>query len=61
MSPIPHTVDLSIKPEVAAFFDAIRKNSAAPVLADFADALRTQRTVDAIRRSLGSGRIELVD
>jgi myo-inositol 2-dehydrogenase / D-chiro-inositol 1-dehydrogenase len=47
--------------EVAAFFDAIRKSSAAPILADFSDALRTQQTVDAIRRSLGSRRIERVD
>jgi len=47
--------------EVAAFFDAMRKDSATPILVDFADALRTQRTVDAIRRSLESGRIERVD
>jgi myo-inositol 2-dehydrogenase/D-chiro-inositol 1-dehydrogenase len=47
--------------EVAAFFDAMRKDSATPILVDFADAQRTQRTVDAIRRSLGSGRIERVD
>ena len=47
--------------EVAAFFDAIRKDSTTPVLSDLPDAMRTQRTVDAIRRSLRSSRIEPVD
>jgi predicted dehydrogenase len=47
--------------EVAAFFDAIRKGSTEPILSDFADAIRTQRVVDAIRRSLVSQRIETVD
>lgn len=47
--------------EVAAFFDAIHKGSTDPILSDFADAMRTQNTVDAIRRALGSGRTEAVD
>ena len=47
--------------EVAAFFDAIRKDSTAPILSDLPDAVRTQGTVDAIRRSLKSSRIEPVD
>jgi myo-inositol 2-dehydrogenase / D-chiro-inositol 1-dehydrogenase len=46
--------------EVAAFFDAIRKDSPGPILSDFPDAMRTQQTVDAIRRALASGRIEPV-
>ena len=47
--------------EVAAFFAAIRKDSTTPILSDLPDAMRTQRTVDAIRRSLRSSRIEPVD
>ena len=47
--------------EVAAFFDAIRKDSTTPILSDLSDALRTQRVVDAIRRSLVSHRPEPAD
>ena len=47
--------------EVAAFFDAVRKRSPAPILSDFRDAMRTQRVVDAIKRSFVTGGIEAVD
>ena len=44
--------------EVAAFFEAMDTGVRAPIRSDILDAIATQRTVDAIRRSLVSHRIE---
>lgn len=46
--------------EAAAFFAAIESNDQGMVLCDLEDALKTQRAVDAIMRSVRSGRAERV-
>lgn len=46
--------------EAAAFFEAIKARDQGLVLCDLEDAVRTQRVVDAIRRSARTGRPELV-
>jgi predicted dehydrogenase len=46
--------------EVAAFFDAVRKDSPEPILCDFREAIGTQRAIDAIRRSSMTQRTEPV-
>jgi myo-inositol 2-dehydrogenase / D-chiro-inositol 1-dehydrogenase len=49
-----------IRVEVAAFLDAVRTGDQTLVESDFEDALRTQLAVDAILRSIRSGRPERV-
>ena len=46
--------------EVAAFLEAVSKDSSDPILCDFTDAVQTQYVVDALKRSILSGHIEQV-
>jgi len=60
--PTPPEVDKSavFREEVAAFLDAIRSGSEERILCNLEDALKTQLVVDAIQKSIRSGRTEKV-
>lgn len=46
--------------ECAAFLDAVRTGDRGSILCDLADAMRTQRVVDAIRTALDEGRPQAI-
>jgi myo-inositol 2-dehydrogenase / D-chiro-inositol 1-dehydrogenase len=43
--------------ECSAFLDAVRSGNTQPILCDLAEAMRTQRVVDAVRAALGEGTV----